>query len=273
MCCSRPVSDLFRVSSDTVNWRLQVAGTVYRSAAVPQCVLGRMLEGRTFFPTKSDCKWVRCGRNGGSNRIGDHEVSTFHWSNESAKIPDNTLLLVELLVNQYVLNYRETHMFVCAYIFCQDSKIWCLFNLKMCTNIYVPIDLQAHFLIFRSISAEDRWRNVQVVQQCSYESGFQKSCHSGDVRWRWFQGFGVETLETVRICGVFGLLFTGSSRMEGPLVSNISKILDPFDCLNVDDFGMKSLLVYIVYMMCQSTVVDGQLWHWSLNLGWGLLLL
>lgn len=186
MCCSRPVSDLFRVSSDTVNWHLQVAGTVYRSAAVPQSVLVRMLEGRTFFPTKSDWKWIRCGRNGGSNRIGDHEVSTFLWSNESAKIPDNTLHLVELLVNQYVPNYWETHMFVCAYIFCEDSKIWCLFNLKMCTNIYVPIDLQAHFLIFRS---EDRWRNVQVVQQCCYESGFQKLCHSGDVRWRWFQGF------------------------------------------------------------------------------------
>ena len=59
----------------------------------------------------------------------------------------------------------------------------------------------------------------------------------------------------------FGLLVTGSSGMERPLVSNISKILDPFDCFNVDDFGMKSLLVYIVYMMCQSTVLDGQLRH------------
>lgn len=46
--------------------------------------------------------------------------------------------------------------------------------------------------------------------------------------------------------------------MEVPLVCNILKILDPFGCLNVDDFGMKSLLVYIVYMMCLSTVVDGQ---------------
>ena len=31
-----------------------------------------------FFPTKSDWKWVRFGRNSGNGgRIGDHEVSTF----------------------------------------------------------------------------------------------------------------------------------------------------------------------------------------------------
>lgn len=79
-----------------------------------------------------------------------------------------------------------------------------------------------------------------------------------------FRVSGLKLLKLWEFVEFFGLLVTGSSGMERPLVSNISKILDPFDCFNVDDFGMKSLLVYIVYMMCQSTVLDGQLRHWSL---------
>ena len=47
--------------------------------------------------------------------------------------------------------------------------------------------------------------------------------------------------------------------MKGPLVKHFSDSGSFWVFVqNVDYFDMKSLLVYIVYMMWQSTVVDGQ---------------
>ena len=117
----------------------------------------------------------------------------------------------------------------------------------MCTNICCSHRSTAHFLIFRSnVSAEDRWRNVQVVQQCCYESAIPKSCHSGDVRWR----RGVSGLKLLKNSQVF--FFADSSRMKGPLVKHFSDSGSFWVFVqNVDYFDMKSLLVYIVYMMWQ----------------------
>ena len=71
-------------------------------------------------------------------------------------------------------------------------------------------------------------------------------------------GFRVETLETMRILK-FLFFFANSSRMKGPLVKHFSDSGSFWVFVqNVDYFDMKSLLVYIVYMMWQSTVVDGQ---------------